>query len=195
MEAILRIAQENQKKALEVIEKTDVINIWESVGARINLVGSLKTGLLVKHRDVDFHIYTPTLDIPTSFKAMSRLAENPAITQILYGNLIDTDEKCIEWHATYKHTDGEVWQIDMIHILGGSKYDGYFERVADRIIEVVTPEQRDAIIRLKYETPETVKIGGVEYYKAVITDGIRNYAEFEAWRKTQTLQDFMNWMP
>ncbi len=49
--------------------------------------------------------------------------------------------------------DNTPWQIDMIHILKGSRYDGYFERVAERIATVLTPETRNTILQLKYETP------------------------------------------
>lgn len=47
MEHILELAEKNQREAWEVIRKTDVMNIWKSVGAEINLVGSLNMGLLV----------------------------------------------------------------------------------------------------------------------------------------------------
>lgn len=40
MEHILELAEKNQREAWEVIRKTDVMNIWKSVGAEINLLGS-----------------------------------------------------------------------------------------------------------------------------------------------------------
>ena len=55
---ILDLARRNQQKARKIIEDTKIIPIWESIGARVNLVGSLSTGLLMKHLDIDFHIYT-----------------------------------------------------------------------------------------------------------------------------------------
>lgn len=56
MEHLLELAKRNQERAWEVIRQTDIINIWKSVGAEINLVGSLNMGLLMKHKDIDFHI-------------------------------------------------------------------------------------------------------------------------------------------
>lgn len=195
METIQEIARQNQQKAYRIIEDVQLIPAWESVGAQVNLVGSLKTGLLVKHKDIDFHIYTDKLDISQSFAAVAKIAEHPSITNILYGNLIDTEEECIEWHATYKDADGESWQIDMIHILRGSQFDGYFERMADRINEIMTEEQKEAILRLKYDTPDTEKIIGVEYYKAVIQDGVRSFEEFMKWRKQYPLEGILMWIP
>ena len=45
--------------------------------------------------------------------------------------------------------EGELWQMDMIHIQEGSRYDGYFERVAERISAVLTDEMRLAIPEIK----------------------------------------------
>ena len=52
MEHLLELAKRNQERAWEVIRQTDIINIWKSVGAEINLVGSLNMGLLMKHKDI-----------------------------------------------------------------------------------------------------------------------------------------------
>lgn len=192
---ILDIATRNRQKAWEIVEKTNIVPIWESVGARINLVGSLRTGLLMKHRDIDFHIYTPAVTVADSFRAIGKLAENASVKRIEYGNLLHTVEECIEWHAWYQDANDELWQMDMIHIREGSRYDGYFEKVADRISAVLTEETRLAILTLKYETPDWEKIMGVEYYQAVIRDGVRSYPEFEEWRKQHPVAGVLEWMP
>ena len=192
---ILELAKRNQQKAWEIIEDTRIVRIWEGIGAKVNLVGSLRTGLLMKHRDIDFHIYTSPLDLSASFRVMAELAENMSIKRIEYTNLLHTAEACIEWHAWYQDMEGELWQMDMIHIQEGSRYDGYFERVAERISAVLTDEMRLAILKLKYETPDTEKIMGVEYYQAVIQDGVRSYPEFEEWRRLHPAVGVVEWMP
>ena len=192
---IFELAKRNQQKAWEIIEDTRIVRIWEGIGAKVNLVGSLRTGLLMKHRDIDFHIYTSPLDLSASFRAMAELAENTSIKKIEYTNLLHTAEACIEWHAWYQDMEGELWQMDMIHIQEGSRYDGYFERVAERISAVLTDEMRLAILKLKYETPDTEKIMGVEYYQAVIQDGVRSYPEFEEWRRLHPAVGVVDWVP
>lgn len=192
---ILELAKRNQQKAWEIIEDTRIVRIWEGIGAKVNLVGSLRTGLLMKHRDIDFHIYTSPLDLSASFRAMAELAENTSVKKIEYTNLLHTAEACIEWHAWYQDMEGELWQMDMIHIQEGSRYDGYFERVAERISAVLTDEMGLAILKLKYETPDTEKIMGVEYYQAVIQDGVRSYPEFEEWRRLHPAVGVVEWMP
>ena len=192
---ILELAKRNQQKAWEILEDTRIVRIWEGIGAKVNLVGSLRTGLLMKHRDIDFHIYTSPLDLSASFRAMAELAENTSVKKIEYTNLLHTAEACIEWHAWYQDMEGELWQMDMIHIQEGSRYDGYFERVAERISAVLTDEMRLAILKLKYETPDTEKIMGVEYYQAVIQDGVRSYPEFEEWRRLHPAVGVVEWVP
>ena len=190
------MAEENQRKEFEIINDIlQIVSCWESISAVPRLVGSLSTGLLMKHRDIDFHIYSFPVDIKKSFKAIAKIAEHPRIIHIEYTNLLDTDEACIEWHALYEDKDKVHWQIDMIHIEKGSKYDGYFENVARRINEVLTPEMRMAILSLKYFTPDDVSIMGIEYYKAVIKDGVRTYPEFLEWRKKYPVTGIEEWCP
>lgn len=85
---IFEIAQQNQEKAWKVIKDTNIISIWEDAGAKINLVGSLSTGLLMKHKDIDFHIYSSPLTVAGSFQTIARLAENPSIQRIEWGQLL-----------------------------------------------------------------------------------------------------------
>ncbi len=85
------------------------------------------------------------------------------------------------WHVKYKTDDEEIWKFDIIHIETGSEYDGYFEHMADRIVAVMTPEQHDTILRLKFETPENEIIHGVEYYEAVISDNITTLNDLRQW--------------
>ncbi len=192
---ILDIAARNQEKARRIVAELDIEGIWESVGAEPDLVGSLRTGLLVKHRDIDFHIYSPELDLSIGFSAMAQLSRKPGIERMEFANLIHTPEQCVEWHAWYRDSEGDLWQIDMIHILKGSRYDGYFERVADRISAALTPEIRGAIILLKYQTPDTDKIPGIAYYQAVMRDGVRDYDAFRRWLEANPVDGVIEWMP
>lgn len=195
MEDFMDIALANRQKAHEIITSANIYKIWESVGAEVHLVGSLSMGLMMKHRDIDFHIYSSPLSLSDSFKAMAMLAENPRIKKIECANLMHTEEVCIEWHALYEDTEGKIWQIDMIHIQKGSRYDGFFENMAERISAVLTPETRETILRLKYETPDNLKVMGVEYYEAVIRYGVRTYPQFMEWRRNHPVEGIVEWMP
>lgn len=149
----------------------------------------------MKHRDIDFHIYSDPVVLCDSFRAVALLAEHPAVERIEYLNGLHTDEACVEWHVGYRDEEEQLWQIDMIHICKGSRYDGYFERVAERIEHVLTDEIRKTVLELKYDTPDTEKISGIEYYRAVIVGGVRSYAEFEQWRERNPSYGIIEWMP
>lgn len=193
---ILELADRNRREALSILETLQIEAIWRSVGATPHLVGSLRSGLLMKHLDIDLHIYSPApLHIGDSFAALSHIAQNPGVRKIEYANLLDAEDNCLEWHVQYAAQDGRPWQIDMIHLPEGSPWEGYFERVADRIATVLTPETREAILRLKYETPDGEKIPGIVYYRAVLADGVRSYAEFTAWLREHPVEGIVEWMP
>ena len=184
-----------QQRAWKIIEQTDLLRIWESIGAKVNLVGSLKTGLLINHRDIDFHIYTDPFILEDSFAVIARLAEDPHIHQIRYVNLLMEEDQCVEWHAVYVDEDREDWQIDMIHILPASPYAGYFEKVADRIAAVLTDETRLAILQIKDSLPAGEKVMGIQVYKAVIADGVRSYTDFSRWLAQNNKTGILQWMP
>jgi len=83
MKNILTIANQMQKEAWSVIKETDIIKHWSSIGATINLVGSLKMGLLINNRDIDFHIYTNPFKLTDSFLAIHFL-KNIKIKTIIW---------------------------------------------------------------------------------------------------------------
>ncbi|MEI3533763.1 MAG: phosphoglycerate mutase family protein [Alphaproteobacteria bacterium] len=186
-------AQKNETLAHAVILKSGIIPAWKNIGAEINLVGSLKIGTLGKHPDIDFHTYTPELDIRQSFAVMAQIAQNPQARHIEFVNLADTEECCFEWHIWFDDNNGTLWQIDIIQIKRGTKYDGYFEKQAEEIKAAMNEEMRQTIIRLKFETPDNFKIAGIEYYKAVIQDGITNFDDFLKWRKSHNFEGIIKW--
>lgn len=191
---ILEISEKRQRKAREIISNLHLIRLWENIGATVNIVGSLKTGLLI-HRDMDFHIYSDKISITDSFSVMGELAEKSVLQDIRYKNLLDTEEECLEWHVLYKDEDDELWKFDMIHIRSGSKYDGVVEKVTDAIIRRLTPEIRKTILRIKYDMPEDMIIPGIEVYHAVFTGKVKSYKELLEWRRTNPLTNSLEWLP
>ena len=194
-ERLIEIAQTNQQRAHEIIQELNLIPLWASINVEAHLVGSLRMGLLMKHLDIDLHLYSDPVSLADDFRIIARLAQNHRIKQIEYANLLDTEEACLEWHLHYEDPLNQMWQIDMIHILKGSRYDSYFEQMADRIVAALTDETRHTILQLKHETPDSEKIMGIEYYQAVLRDGVKNYAEFETWRRQHPITGIITWMP
>lgn len=188
-------SREAARRAMEVLEASGVKSVWEQAGAEVRLVGSLRMGLIAKHRDIDLHVYSTGITEESSFAIASQMAKNPDIVEIKCLNGLHTDEHCIAWHLQYKMSDDEIWQIDIIHIEKGSQFDGYFEKMADRIVERLTPEVKERILSMKYNTPDDEEIHGVEYYEAVIADGVTNLQELKEWLKTRRSIPAYYWMP
>lgn len=196
MKTILALAAGNQQRAREIIREAGLREAWQEVGGRAEAVGSLRSGLLCRHLDIDLHVYTPApLRIADSFAAAARIAAHPRIHRMEYANLLDAEDGCLEWHAQYEDRDGRCWQIDMIHLAEDSPWAGYFEQVADRIAAALTAETREAILRLKYETPDGEHIPGIALYRAVIEGGVRSRAELRTWLQANPVEGIVTWMP
>lgn len=191
---ILEQALTNKEKALMVLSESGIAEVWKSNGCRVNPVGSLRMELLASHRDIDLHVYSKGITEENSFATAAQIAKIPEVTEIKCINGLHTDEHCMAWHILYQH-DGEIWQFDVIHIEEGTQYDGYFERMADRIKETMTPAQKETILRLKFDTPPTKDYHGVEYYEAVIADGIDNMTDFEIWIDEHRRKPPYYWIP
>ncbi len=195
MNRIMEDAERMQMKAWKVMEDTKIVPVWTSVGATVNVVGSLKTGLLISNCDIDFHIYTDPFKLEDGFAAMAKLAGNKRIRSIQYTNLLEAEDMCIEWHAFYDDPEGQTWQMDMIHILNESPYAGYFEKVAERISNALTRETREAILRIKSTIPPEKKVMSIQVYKAVIADGVRDMDSFWEWKRQNPDEGIITWMP
>jgi hypothetical protein len=182
-------------RAWSIVHELQIVEHWNAIGAHVNVVGSLRTNLLLNHLDIDLHIYSTPFRIDASFQAVGQIARNPHIKSVFYQNLLDVDDRCLEWHATYVSDAGERWQIDMIHLHPESPYVGVFENVADRIHQALTPETRRAILAIKDAVPAGEKVMGIRVYQAVIRDGVRNYADFCDWSDRNPCSGIITWAP
>lgn len=184
-----------QERARMVLEESGLADVWLRAGCRVNLVGSLRMGLMASHRDIDLHVYSAGITEACSFAIAAGMAANKNVTEMKCINGLHTDEHCMAWHVTYRADDGELWQVDIIHIEEGTEYDGYFERMADRILAVMTPEQRETILRLKFDIQADAGYHGVEYYEAVIADGVTTPDELHEWVTEHRRNPPYYWMP
>lgn len=192
---IVELSLQNQERAHELLRKTHIMEILSEAGTDAHIVGSLAMGLLINHLDIDIHVYSTDVTLQDSFAIMAKIAENESVIKIECRNLLHIEEACIEWHVWVKDDEDKTWQIDIIHILRGSRYDGFFERMAERINDVLTTETRTTILRLKYETPGNEHVMGVEYYQAVLRDGIRTLSQFNKWRELHKPNGIIEWIP
>ena len=194
-EPLLRTSWELRGRAETVLRDSGVLEAWESIGGEICGVGSFRTGLMMKKRDIDLHIYTETLDAERTLRALTPVIASGRTVGLIYANGAGTEEHCLEWHLRLADDSGEEWTIDMIQILAGTKYEGVMEDVAEAVIDAATPEIRKRILVLNNACPDGVKICGIEYCKAVIDDRVTSWPEFMAWRENNPPDSLMDWKP
>lgn len=110
-ENFLKIVEKNLQRATKIIHELQIIETWKKYGVVANLIGSVPTGLLMKNKDIDFHVYSDNFSIADSFYAITEFAKNQRVKRITYDNLLGTNEKCLEWHMWYLDDENESWQI------------------------------------------------------------------------------------
>ena len=188
---LIERAERTAEAAYALLRDTRLRERWEARGAEVHLVGSLATGLLLKHLDIDLHVYTNTLDPADGFAIATALAPQ----RLEYRDLSDTSERCLEWHLWFRDADEREWQVDVIQMSHDSSYKGYFEPRVERICSVLTPVTRRAILRIKDDIPPGTHIPGILIYMAVLRDGIRTPKAFRAWLCDNPLDGILDWCP
>ncbi len=194
MDDILAESALVHQKAEKLLRDFQIVEMWESIGAEVRTVGSFRSNLMMD-KDIDLHVYTGELDAAKTFRALTPLLGDPCVIKCKYINGAATDEHCLEWHLALKYFSDEIWTLDMIQILAGTRFDGFFEETTDAIIRALTPETRLAILKLKKAAPAGNYICGIEFYKAVLQDHVRTWGEFELWRKSNPLESMTDWRP
>ncbi len=114
MEEFIYIANENLNRAYEIIDELNITKVWADSQCTANLVGSIKTKLLMSNLDIDFHVYSKSFSIQDSFQAISRIANNYRIKKISCFNFIEDKDKSLDWHLHYFDKDNRKWRIDII---------------------------------------------------------------------------------
>ena len=196
MENLENISAKNSEKAFEIIQELQIKEIWGKLNSTCNLVGSVKTGLLMNKLDIDFHVYSNDFSIEKSFSAISQISQNPKIKEVLYKNLLAAEDMCLEWHLMYEETPERIWTIDIIHIQNESPYAGVIERVTEKINSVLTEKLRQTILKIKWESEQQKeKFFGIDIYQAVIDEGIETFEDFKIWQQNKKEVGISLWEP
>ena len=196
MENLENIAESNLQKAFEIIRELKIEKIYEELNSTSNLVGSVKTGLLMSHLDIDFHVYSDEFSVEKSFNAIAKISQNPKIKEVFYKNLLEEDDMCLEWHLLYEEVPERIWTIDIMHIKNESLYAGVIERVTEKISSVLTEKMKQTILKIKWESERhKEKIFGIDIYQAVIEENIDTFQDFQIWKQNKKDVGISLWEP
>ena len=191
---LLKQSWELHCRAEQFLRDSGLLEAWESVGAKVRCVGSFRTGLMMKDRDLDLHVYTESLDPERAHKALKPFLNSPG-AQLSYIDGAETAEHCLEWHLKMPDGSGELWTIDMIQLPAGSEWDGFFEDTAEAVIDALTPESRRRILELKAAEPDGMNVCGIEFCKAVLDDHVETWEGFLKWRQSNPAGTLLKWRP
>lgn len=178
---VLRQSRMQADEARQLLAALRLPHVLEQAGARCAVVGSLATGLMAAHRDIDLHVYTPALTLAGSVALMTPLLGHSCVRRMECRNSIATEEACVEWHLWCTAPSGRLWQLDIIHILAGSACDGFVEDFGQRLQAALTPERRQAILEIKFRLAPDAGIPALRVYEAVIAHDIRTWPDFCRW--------------
>jgi hypothetical protein len=196
MEEYLAVAAQNLRRAQEIIAELGIVEAWKSVNATANLIGSVKTGLLMSHLDIDFHVYSQDFCITDSFLAIGKIAAHQNIKKVSYYNFLEDIDQSLDWHLHYTDREQRTWRIDIIHLRNESPYAGKFERITQKIYAALTPDLKKHILKIKWDgAHRELKLRGIEVYKAVIQDHITTLDGFLSWKTEQRDERIVMWEP
>ena len=72
------LALVKQKRARSVLAESGIADIWKESGCRVNIIGSLRMGLLASHRDIDLHVYSKGITVESVSQLLQGLQKIPA---------------------------------------------------------------------------------------------------------------------
>lgn len=193
MKDILEVSETRRKKALEILEQLDLINRWSRIGKPF-LLGSVKMGLVWK-RDIDMNVYCEKPEEALGNGVMSEIASLTGVEKIEFHNFLDTPDMGLYWKIFCRDDENELWTLDNWLLSFDHPDAGLGEDLAERIIEVLTPEIRRRIIMIKSQLKMGDGIRGVDIYRGVIQGKVENAEEFLEWF-SRTDKDFIvQWKP
>ena len=193
MKDILEISEIRKNKALEILEKLDLLNRWSRYG-KPYLLGSVKMGLVWK-RDIDMNIYCKDPKEESGNIVMAEIASLPGVEKIEFHNFLDTPDMGLYWKIFFRDDEDEIWTLDNWLVSFDHPDAGLGEDLAEKLLKVLTPEYRRRILIIKSQVKIGDGIRGVDVYQGVIQGKVENVEEFLEWFSGINKDFIVQWKP
>jgi hypothetical protein len=190
---LLQQSKNRHSRALRIIDALGIMEKWANYGSP-HLLGAVSMNL-VWNRDIDMNIYTPSPEIKHGFGVMGEIAAMPGVKSVEFHNFMDTPDQGYYWKISYLDEDGDLWKIDNWHVAENHPDAMVGENLSSRINEIITEDQRTAIIRLKHLTEDLSGIRGIDIYRAVMEGEIEDRTALLQWLEENRNEGMMLWMP
>ena len=195
MDDYVFISEKNILTAKKIIEDLDIYRIFRENKFKANLIGSVATSLLMNNLDIDFHVYPENFDIGGIYTLIGKIALNKNIirTNCLHNDL-NSEYKSLDWHIRYNDEENNSWRIDIIFFKENSPYIGKAEKIVEIINTIITGEEKNDILNIKYEAKNLdIEFKGIEVYKAVMEYKIKTIEDFMKWKNSEEYNRINLW--
>lgn len=182
-----------QIQAGKVVERLSLRRLWGGLGEFVP-VGSSRFGLMAT-ANLDFETYVDAPDPQEGFAVVAQIAAIPGVTRIEYLNFLGTSDPGLYWHIFYDDETGRTWDLDCWLVPHSHPHAGMAGALAEAMAAALTPETRRTILAVKHAIPKGQGYRGVDLYKAVLRDNVRDAQSFQAWLKDNPPPEMETWKP
>jgi hypothetical protein len=182
-----------QKESKAIYKELNISKILGEVG-KVYELGSSRFGLQV-NTNLDLECYMPKLSIIDAFSAVAKIAQNQNIVSAEYHNFIDFDDSGIYWLLNYKDASNKLWTIDLWFVTPEHPFAYHADKFASAMEKALNDDYRHTILKIKSELPADMTVRGIDVYRAVMRDLIRDTDSFLKWYEAQNLIDLEPWIP
>jgi hypothetical protein len=187
-------AGERLRAAWQILDEIDLIERWRPYGEPF-VVGSVALDLVVRP-DIDFEVLTSTPpSIRDGFAVTSAIAELPNVRGVRYTDFRDKPEQGLYWKVLYERTPAETWTLDL-WMFARDHPGPLASSLVEPVRAALTDDARDTILAIKEAAAEQgERAWGHWLYRAVINEGVRDYAEFLEWFGDRDVWARETWTP
>lgn len=166
---------------------------WSVYGDPV-VVGSVALGLVVRP-DIDLEIYADSPRTWDGFTIITDLAELPKLRAVRYKDNRDRREAGLYWKLEYELTADQLWTVDM-WLFDRSRRAASASPMIEPVLAALTDEKRDTILAIKEEAAALgSRAHGHWLYRAVLNEGVRSFAAYQAWIGDQDVWERTSWQP
>jgi predicted nucleotidyltransferase len=188
--SLLTHAETQQRRAYELIEVLNLLDVLRPIGNPV-IIGSLRTGLMVDP-DIDIVVQVDGRpDIAHCFAAMSSLATNQDIVQVVFfENKLSRPFNGLFFDIACQF-QGTSWQLNISVFGSDCPHRHAIEETSDALLMALTPRIKEIILCIKAERHDLfgpyigAKSGQmaatIDLYRAVFDGDVKTYDQAVAW--------------
>ena len=187
-----------QKRAGEIINKLQLLSLWQQQGGQPYIVGALPYGLALAP-DIDMEVYFENPTITDGFEVLKSCAVNPGCVETRFRNEMDGPDQGYYWPIRYQEAGGTLWKIDMWSM--HQDHPGPTSRdMISPMLNALDEDKRETILTLKQALIKDaeIKCPSIFLYQAVLADGISTFQTLKMWlqkKDTSSINDWHKWLP